>query len=382
MCGDLQAIDGRTPLGDAAPGATNIFGDSIAERLTASYYLASDIDAAPTRDWDYSGGRLGFDSIGSGTDAFEGRFDGRGRLLRRLYVDAPEGDDWVGLFAVVGKDGSLLDVGLEDADVYARDEFGSFAGGLVGLLHGEILNSWASGRVDSGNLAGGLAGFTSQRTRGDKIALIRESWFAGEVVGDTSVGGLAGASRETKISDVWALANVRVNDNISAGGGGGLVARLQTSNFGVPTTVTNAWAGGSIMSGSDVPSGGLYGAIEEGRVDSTYWSIETSGIDFSAGDAGAIGVKTAQTLSVAQWSDAIWDFGDSDLSAFDGFAHFPALRALDRARQQIGASFGLTRILAVGSDAATVVVVDRNEMQTIDGAASVLVPRCQRTRGR
>ena len=104
----------------------------------------------------------------------------------------------------------------------------------------------------------------------------------------------------------------------------------------------------------------------------SYWSTETSGIDSST-VAGAIGVKTAQTLSVTQWSDAIWDFGDSDLSAFDGFAHFPALRALDRARQQIGASFGLTRILAVGSDAATVVVVDRNETQTIDGAASVLV---------
>ena len=372
---DLQAIDGRTPPGITAPGATSIFGDSVAARLTASYYLASDIDAAPTRDWDYGGGRLGFDSIGSGSDEFGGRFDGRGRLLRRLYVDAPggnTGDRWVGFFAIVGEDGSLLDVGLEDAEVYARREFGSFAGGLAGILHGEILNSWASGRVDSGNLAGGLAGFTTEKDTGGKIALIRESWFAGEVIGNTGAGGLAAVSKETNISDVWALANVRVN-NTSTGAGGGLVARLQTSNSGAPTTVTNAWAGGSIMGGSNVSVGGLYGVIDEGLVDSTYWSIETSGIDSSAGGAGAIGVKTAQTLSVAQWSDAIWDFGDSDFSAFDGFAHFPALRALDRARQQIGASFGLTRILAVGSDAATVVVVDRNEMQTIDGAASVLV---------
>ena len=132
----------------------------------------------------------------------------------------------------------------------------------------------------------------------------------------------------------------------------------------------NSWSGGSVDT-----SGGSFDSLAvvlEGDVVASYWSTETSGIDSSA-VASAIGVKTAQTLSVAQWSDAIWDFGDSDLSAFDGFAHFPALRALDRARQQIGASFGLTRILAVGSDAATVVVVDRNEMQTIDGAASVLV---------
>ena len=363
---DLQAIDGRTPLGDAAPGATIIFGDSIAARLTASYYLASDIDAAPTRDWDYGDDKLGFDPIGSGTESFDGHFDGRGRLLRGLYVDSP--DVRVGLFAVIGEDGSMTNVELENADISSSRTSNAYAGALAGGLQGEISNSAVIGRVHSDtNRVGGLVGFilAEQNYQG----ALRQSWFAGESVGNLHVGGLA-AVMQGVAQDVWAIARVQVNDSANAGG---LIGQMNIINNLVPLpTLANSWSGGSVDT-SGGKSDSLVAVVLEGDVVASYWSTETSGIDSSA-VASAIGVKTAQTLSIAQWSDAIWDFGDSDLSAFDGFAHFPALRALDRARQQIGASFGLTRILAIGVDgAAATVVVDRNETQTIDGAASVLV---------
>ena len=203
---DLQAIDGRTPPGVTAPGATSIFGDSVAARLTASYYLASDIDAAPTRDWDYGGGRLGFEPIGSDTEFFDGHFDGRERLLRGLYVDSQ--NDQVGLFAMIGEDGSIANVELEDADISSSGAASNlaYAGALAGRLQGEISNSAVIGRVHSdANRVGGLVGFilAEQNYQG----VLRQSWFAGESVGNGRVGGLA-AVMQGAARDVWAIARV------------------------------------------------------------------------------------------------------------------------------------------------------------------------------
>ena len=365
---DLQAIDGRTPPAVTAPGATSIFGDSVAARLTtSSYYLASDIDAAPTRDWDYGGDRRGFEPIGNDTEPFDGHFDGRGRLLRGLYVDSP--NNRVGLFAMIGEDGSMANVELENADISSSSAASNFvyAGALAGGLQGEISNSAVIGRVHSdANRAGGLVGFILAEENYQGV--LRQSWFAGESVGNGRVGGLA-AVMQGAARDVWAIARVQGDNSANAAG---LIGQMVHGISSAPLpTLANSWSGGSVgASGGNIDS---LAVVLEGDVVASYWSTETSGIDSSA-VASAIGVKTAQTLSVAQWSDAIWDFGDSDFSAFDGFAHFPALRALDRARQQIGASFGLTRILAIGvAGAAATVVVDRNETQAIDGAASVLV---------
>ena len=209
---DLQAIDGRTPPAVTAPGATSIFGDSVAARLTASYYLASDIDAAPTRDWDYGGDMLGFEPIGSGTESFDGHFDGRGRLLRGLYVDSP--NERVGLFAVIGEDGLIANVELENADISSSSAgsnvfTGALAGGLQG---GEISNSAVIGRVHSDtNRVGGLVGI--MLAANDYQSALRQSWFAGESVGDDRVGGLVAAMQGGAMQDVWAIARVRGDDS-------------------------------------------------------------------------------------------------------------------------------------------------------------------------
>ena len=310
----------------------------------------------------------GFEPIGNDTEPFDGHFDGRGRLLRGLYVDSP--NERVGLFAVIGEDGSMANVELENADISSSSAGSNvYAGALAGGLNGEISNSAVIGRVHSDtNRVGGLVGIMVAAD--DYQGALRRSWFAGESIGDDRVGGLV-AVMQGAMQDVWAIARVRGDASANARVGG-LIGQMNQGDFRSPLpTLENSWSGGSVGA-----SGGSFDSLAvvlEGDVVASYWSTETSGIDSSA-VASAIGVKTAQTLSVAQWSDAIWDFGDSDFSAFDGFAHFPALRALDRARQQIGASFGLTRILAIGvAGAAATVVVDRNETQAIDGAASVLV---------
>ena len=169
----LQAIDGVLPSGVDSPGSTILFGATPTLRLSASYYLASDIDAAPTRNWN---GESGFNPIGDEGNPFIGRFDGRGRMIRDLHIGSSE--NRAGLFAVVGSDGSILDVGLEDADVSSSHQDG-LVGALVGsVAGGRIERGWAaSGRTratGSGGIAGGLVGYL----QGGET---RESWFVGEV---------------------------------------------------------------------------------------------------------------------------------------------------------------------------------------------------------
>ena len=208
----LQAIDGVLPSGVDSPGSTILFGATPTARLSASYYLASDIDAAPTRNWD---GESGFNPIGDEGNPFIGRFDGRGRLISDLYIGSSE--NRAGLFAVVGSDGSVLDVGLEDADVSSSHQDG-LVGALVGsVAGGRIERGWASGRtraIGSGGIAGGLVGYL----QGGET---RESWFVGEVEAGIRSGGLAGVASGALVADSWGLADVHSNEgnaNNYAGG--------------------------------------------------------------------------------------------------------------------------------------------------------------------
>ena len=82
----------------------------------------------------------------------------------------------------------------------------------------------------------------------------------------------------------------------------------------------------------------------------SYWSIDASGVDGATGSGRAFGagVKTAQTLTVANWSDVSWNFGGIDINLPP--ADFPVLRSLPDAsadsegRQDAAIAFGLTRV--------------------------------------
>ena len=132
---ELQAINGFLP-DDAAVEITmslsrmslttmevqdlamSLFG---AGRLTASYRLGADIEAAATKKWkDNDGNTVGFDPIG---DDFTGVLDGDdGYVVRGLFINRT-GEDNVGLFAKITKSGELAvsNLGVENADIRGRE---------------------------------------------------------------------------------------------------------------------------------------------------------------------------------------------------------------------------------------------------------------------
>ena len=127
----------------------------------------------------------GFEPIGDGKNPFQGSFNGKNKIIKNLKIDRP-GEDYVGLFGYVGKDGSILNIGLEDVDVKG----GIYVGGLVGL--------------------------------GSNGKDIRNSHVTGKVGGKSNVGGLVG-SNGGNITHSYATANVTVTHTNERSTGGGLV---------------------------------------------------------------------------------------------------------------------------------------------------------------
>ena len=337
--------------------AAREFFDPPAEALTASYQLARSFGAGAAREWNAG---AGFTAIGGGDGgSFTGALYGVDFVIDGLFARAPIG----GLFARLGAGALVERVGLEGVDMEVSlraieqpQPLGAFAAYLTGAT---IAQSWARGRVVGEDSVGGLiGGLIGSATAG--AAEISLSWFAGDVEarGD-AVGGVAGyiGSDDAVIVDSWAAARVIGGAAVGGlvGGGGG--------------TVRNSWAGGAVsvvdarttMFGGLVGQSPFRGAQTKISIEESYWSSDASGVDGATGSGRAFGVsvKTAQTLTVAGWSDVSWNFGDIDIDSSP--ADFPVLRyrrpdniddddllqsANDdfASRQGAAIAFGLTRV--------------------------------------
>ena len=189
----LQAIDGVVPA-DATMGLSsqaasasrtagiNLYGTNSNARRGASYLLAVDIDATPTRNWD---GGSGFNPIGNNSNTpFYGAFDGGGNVVRGLRIFRTTQN--IGLFAQISRPSSanppprVVNLGLDDVRIRGGNNVGAIVG-VTDNLGTELRAVWARGRVQGRNDVGGLVG--DFRTR------LFDSWFAGRVEGDIAVGG-------------------------------------------------------------------------------------------------------------------------------------------------------------------------------------------------
>src|SRR5207248_3187939 len=138
----------------------------------------------------------------------------------------------------------IRDVGVVGGSVTG----GNYAGGLVGLSRGAIVNSYASAAVSGSTYSGGLVGFNWNGS-------ITSSYATGKVSGSTHVGGLAGE-----------MAN---------------------------GSITSSYARGFITSSLSKWGGGLIGYMPGGTVvTSAYWDTQASGQATTAG--GGTGQTTAQ----------------------------------------------------------------------------------------
>jgi len=164
--------------------------------LNGDYVLSSDLDARSTAGWDE--GR-GFEPVGTVAGGkpplpFIGRLDGQGHVIMGLVIHRPESND-AGLFAVLGKDAQVVNLGLQDISVTGNNN----VGGLGGQNYGRVSSCFTAGNFVGNAYVGGLIGI--QNGNVDKC------YALGAVKGDSRVGGLTGMNQGA-ISESFSAAAV------------------------------------------------------------------------------------------------------------------------------------------------------------------------------
>lgn len=313
---------------------------NIREDSDAYYLLTNDIYANETQDW--NGGK-GFEPIGDFYDRFDGVLDGGGHEIRGLHINRPNTgyyDGGVGLFATMGKFGTVRNLGLVDVsinggryytgpivgrnygDLYNTYTTGevigdTFVGGLVGQAdsrEGEILESYSTASVKGGFQVGGLAGWN--------VGVISHSYTTGTVEGSQNVGGLVGVNHNI-IENSFSTGHIKCTFRNS----GGLIAHNRgtvinsfargvvegTSRSGSfaawnTGTIKNCYGTGYLM-GDDIV-GGLVGITEkDGIVLDSFWDMQRTGREESDGGTGK---TTEEMKDVVTFSDeSIQGLGDA-----------------------------------------------------------------------
>jgi len=237
----------------------------MAAALGANYTLANDIDASATRSSGSGSGSgmwssQGFVPIGSQIHQYTGVLDGRGNVVRDLYINSTHAR--VGLIGSGGRTSSIRNIGLIGADIRG----GSFVGGLAGTLIGTLSNSYVHGRVSSPNGAvGGLVGELYETT-------VDHVHMDGIVEGRETLGGLIGVMTRSSMRHAYAAGTVRGTGEI-----GGLVGRAQASS------IDNAHASNVVVGNEMV--GGVAGSLRSNSSlgQAVYWSSTQSGASLDTG---------------------------------------------------------------------------------------------------
>ena len=106
------------------------------------------------------------------------------------------------------------------------------------------------------------------------------------------------------VADSWGLVDVHSDEGDANNYAGGLIG-LVSLGGAEPSTVSRVWAAVRFRARPALLWAACSARFGGSNQVEGYWTIETSGVNSSAGGAGVVSVQTAQTLSVAEWSDAI-----------------------------------------------------------------------------
>ncbi|MCX8064375.1 MAG: hypothetical protein N3G21_04305 [Candidatus Hydrogenedentes bacterium] len=246
-------------------------GNDPAYPLSGNYELTQNIDASVTLGWN-SG--AGFAPIGSVSNPFTGKFDGKGYKISNLHINRG-GQGYTGLFSCVGSTGEVKNLGIEGNSVNG----GNRSGGLVGLNAGLVFRCYSKSSVSGPARIGGLVGVNN--------GTISQSFSTGNVTGSSVLGGLVGENNGT-IYQSYALGPT----NGSSQRIGGLVG----ANYG---TIIECFSAGYVTGANN--TGGLVGYSSGGVVTDSYWDIETSGRTTSAGGVGLTSAEMKFQITFSNW---------------------------------------------------------------------------------
>lgn len=311
----------------------------------ADYVLTGDLTAASpgyaaVAGPDANGGD-GFRPIGTGDEPFNGTFDGRGHVIADVAMQRsdPRG---VGLFGTVGREGTVRNVALVNANVDGTEAVTLGVGGLVGVNRGTVrnvsalgtvagvsgvglvagvnrgtvqsaaaagtvegVNTTRNGRPVIGKAPGGLVGFNRGRLTdataavtvtsafrspgglvGENDGRIADAVATGPVTGVTLVGGLVGENggTVTRSAATGSVTGVREVGGLVGGNGGRITVRdgLFSAGGGGGASVVESLATGNVT--GTVRVGGLVGVNVGSTVRRTY------ALGAATGDSGVGGL--------------------------------------------------------------------------------------------
>jgi hypothetical protein len=209
----IKALEAARPIAISTIQELQKIGRDREYPADAHYFLTNDLDASPTSTWNDG---AGFIPIGTGAAPFCGRLDGRGHRITGLYISRPQ-EAAVGLFACIGREGVVSNLGLTGGSVAGHVVCGGLAannagiiescfatvavlgkhyvGGLVGLNDGVLRHCYARGSVSGHVLVGGLAG--------GNTGVVAGCYATGAVSGDGRVGGLLAKSEGGVTASYW-----------------------------------------------------------------------------------------------------------------------------------------------------------------------------------
>jgi hypothetical protein len=257
------------------------------------------------------------DSYGFQGTKFTGRFDGRGHVIRNLHI---QGKDYLGLFGVIDREGVVVNIGLENANVNGANQLDGVVGALVGDNSGYIALSHSTGTVMGEDCIGGLVGGNHSG------GTILSSYSTCMVVGhgiyyldeSVDVGGLIGVNSATgSIVACYSHGDVE---------GMNVVGGFVGDNSG---SITACYSAGRVKGNWQV---GGFAAYGNGvcTITRSFWNIETSG---QRNSCGGTGLTTSQMQTLDAFRDAGWDFVNERANGTCQFwqtqeGHYPELSVL------------------------------------------------------
>ncbi len=305
--------------------------------------------------------------------SFQGNLNGNGYTISNLRISRA-GENYVGLFGClyfstiagltihVSEDGSVegsqlvggLAGHIESSQVNDVNVFGtiqgnsSYVGGICGQSYvGTFQNVTALVVVSSyGMDVGGLIG--------NNLSVFENCSVVGSISGTNNVGGLAGNNNNNPMLGLGEIigcyANVSVNAvNGNAGGLAGYNIGSISNSYSrgsitapsnaagavgentkdevdmggfmetVTGSITNCYSA-TLVNGIDATIGGFAG-VNDGNITSSYWDINASGQEISAGGTGLNGIAMREAASFADWDFTnVWG-----IDALEEYVSYPYL---------------------------------------------------------
>ena len=203
--------------------------------------------------------------IGDNINPFEGTIDGKGFIIKGLYINNSEDNQG---FIGYNK-GEIKNIGIKYGSIKANN----CVGALVGINEGNISNCFNNININANTDVGGIIG----KNYGSTILNIDQCCNLGNIKGLTNVGGIVGTNYNTdkdakkNITNCYNTGNITSTDLVSNTPiTGGIVGHNALNSDG-ENIIKNCYSIGKITGNYETNTGGIVGKNSTGTIINCYY---------------------------------------------------------------------------------------------------------------